>query len=328
VQQTEKAGARLLEVSNVAKDLTSIKTLVIAELVLMGTAAAANADDLPARPQGSGPLVVCADPCDSPASMRDSDPPGYDVGIIRAIARVAGSRIEYVWADTGCEVGSRGLRNSIVRIKCNLFVGLGVSRDSIAEMKEKHLAFTRPYMSQAFVLVETGSGAGKSRLSDFGDAKIGLAMSTPADAYLFDGGYKRSIFVRDRLIFKALDAGEIDVALVWSSALAYAIKDLPTARFRVVSDYVPEAGLRWNVAIAVPEGDIALKQLLDAAIADLVASGEIKRIVESYEVPFILRSADTGDVAVKYADRFPSRLWRASAGVVILAATALWSCRR
>jgi polar amino acid transport system substrate-binding protein len=165
-------------------------------------------------------------------------------------------------------------------------MGLGVSKDTVAEMKEKHLVFTRPYMSEGFVLVEKKEDLGKTKLADFKGAKIGVSMSTPADAYLIDNGYNRSIFFRDRMIFKALDSGEIDVGLVWSPAVAYIRKDFSKAKFQVVSDYEPEAGLRWNVAIAVPESEAEVKRLLDRAIDELLRNGEIKRIVESYGVPF------------------------------------------
>jgi ABC-type amino acid transport substrate-binding protein len=257
----------------------------VAMLIWISAASWALADE-PVGGPGDAPLVVCADAYSFPASMKDLDPPGYDIEIIRAIAKRAGFRVEYVWADTGTRGGlGRALRSSIAQKKCNLFIGLGISSETVDEIKEKHLIFTHPYMSEGYVLIEKGNAAGKAKLSDFRDEKIGVAMSTPADAYLFDNGYKRSIFVRDRLILKALNTGEIDVALVWSPALAYARKDFSSVPFQV-SNQMPEVGLRWNVSIAVPEGDIALKELLDKAINELVHDGEIKRIVESYGVPF------------------------------------------
>jgi len=262
-----------------------INKFVIAMLIWIGAASWVLADE-PVGGPVNAPLVVCADAYSFPASMKDLDPPGYDVEIIRAIAKLAGFQVEYVWADTGTRGGlGRALRGSIVQKKCNLFIGLGMSSETVEEMKEKHLVFTQPYMSEGYVLIEKGSAAGKTKLSDFRDVKIGVAMSTPADAYLFDNGYKRSIFVRDRLIFKALDAGEINVALVWSPALAYARKDFSSIPFQV-SNQMPEAGLRWNVSMAVPEGDTALKELLDKAINELLRNGETRRIVESYGVPF------------------------------------------
>ena len=257
----------------------------IAGLIWISTASWALADEAVGGP-GAAPLVVCADAYSFPASMKDLEPPGYDIEIIRAIAKLAGLRVEYVWADTGTRGGlGRALRSSIVQKKCNLFIGLGMSSETVDEMKEKHLAFTQPYMSQGYVLVENENAGGKTKLSDFRDVKIGVAMSTPADAYLFDNGYKRSIFVRDRQIFKALESGEIGVALVWSPALAYVRKDFSRMPFHV-SSQVPEASLRWNVSIATPEDDAKLKELLDKAINKLLENGEIKRIVESYGVPF------------------------------------------
>ena len=257
----------------------------IAVLIWISTASWALADEAVGGP-GAAPLVVCADAYSFPASMKDSDPPGYDVEIIRAVAKLAAVPVEYVWPDTGTRGGlGRALRNSILQKKCNLFIGLGMSSETVEEMKEKHLTFTQPYMSEGYVLIEKGNAVGNTRLSDFREVKIGVAMSTPADAYLFDNGYKRSIFVRDRLIFRALDTGEINVALVWSRALAYARKDFSSIPFQV-SNQVPESGLRWNVSMAVPEGNTALKELLDKAINELLQNGEIKRIVESYGVPF------------------------------------------
>jgi ABC-type amino acid transport substrate-binding protein len=145
-------------------------------------------------------------------------------------------------------------------------------------------------MSAAFVLVDRGSHQDntqdKAELSDFKNVKIGVSMSSPADAFLFDHGYDRSVLPRERQVLKALDAGDVELALVWSPALAYARKDYSNAKIHVVSKYEPEAALRWNMAMAVPEADAKLKQSVDDAIGELLKSGEIKRIVESYGVPF------------------------------------------
>ena len=250
-------------------------------------AAPAFADDAPDRPK-TGSLVACVDPYNFPASLKDKEPPGYDVEIMRAVARQMGSQLEYFWSDTGTRGGlGRALRTSILQKKCGLFVGLGVNNDSVDELKEKHLVFTVPYLSQAFVLVDHGTGnEGKTQLADFKNVKIGVSMASPADGYLFDNGFERSVFNGERSVLKALDAGTVEAALVWSPALAYAKRDYPNAKFHVVANSEPESSLRWNLAIAVPEGDTALKQSLDNAIAELLKNGEIKRIVESYGVPF------------------------------------------
>jgi polar amino acid transport system substrate-binding protein len=245
-------------------------------------------EDALGRARANGALAVCADPYDFPASMKDADPPGYDIEILRTIAKRAGLRLEYVFADTGTRGGlGRALNTSIAQKKCSLFTGLAIGTDSVEEMREKHLVFTRPYMSLGFVLVVQGTAEGKAKIADFKGIKVGVAMTSPADAYLFDNHFERSLYFRDRMILKALNTGEINAALLWSPDLAYVSKDFPDGvKFHSVAGYEPEPALRWNAAIAVPEREAALRQFLDAEIGELLKSGEIKRIVESYGVPF------------------------------------------
>jgi polar amino acid transport system substrate-binding protein len=241
-----------------------------------------------ARAKTSGVLNVCVDAYNFPASVKDADPPGYDIEILRTIAKRANLQLDYVYADTGTRGGlGRALRSSISQKKCSLFMGLGVGPDSVEEMQEKHLVFTRPYMSLGFVLVVQGPAEGKTKISDFKGFKLGVAMSTPADAYLIDNNFDRSLFFRDRILLKALNAGEINAALVWSSDLAYVQRDFPNGvKFHPVAGYLPEPTLRWDMAIAVPAGDPGLKQFLDDQIGELLKSGEIQKIVESYGIPF------------------------------------------
>ena len=247
-------------------------------------------DSAIARAKTSGVLNVCVDAYDFPASVKDADPPGYDIEILRAIAKRTKLQLDYVYPDTGTRGGlGRALRTSISQQKCSLFMGLGVGSDSAEEMQEKHLMFTRPYMSLGFVLVVQGTAKeDKTKISDFKDVKLGVAMSTPADAYLFDNHFDRSLFFRDRTLLKAMNVGEVNAALVWSSDLAYVQRDFPNGvKFHPVAGYQPEPTLRWDIAIAVPAGDTGLKQFLDDQIGELLKSGEVQKIVESYGVPFL-----------------------------------------
>lgn len=268
--------------------LLMIAACAVSLMCRMGTSAFAQ-DSATATAKTSGILNVCVDAYNFPASVKDADPPGYDIEILRTIAKRARLQLDYVYPDTGTRGGlGRALRNSISQQKCSLFMGLGVGPDSAEEMQEKHLMFTRPYMSLGFVLVVQGPAEGKTKIGDFKGMKLGVAMSTPADAYLFDNHFDRSLFFRDRTLFKALNAGEINAALVWSSDLAYVQRDFPNrVKFHLVAGYLPEPTLRWDMAIAVPTDDPSLKQFLDDQIGELLKSGEIQKIVESYGVPFL-----------------------------------------
>ncbi|HXX11251.1 MAG TPA: transporter substrate-binding domain-containing protein, partial [Burkholderiales bacterium] len=80
--------------------------------------------------------------------------------------------------------------------------------------------------------------------------------------------------------------GEIDAAMLWSGAVSQARLEHPEAEFAVVKGYVPVPELRWNSAWAVKAKETELKQFIDEAFGQMLQSGEIKRIVERYGMPF------------------------------------------
>lgn len=260
---------------------------LVAVVLMSGALAAAQDKDALSRARDKGLLTACVDPYNFPFSANDSDPPGFDVEIVRAVAKRGGMRANYFWADTGTRGGlGRALRQSIVAKKCDLFMGIAIGEDSAEELKEKNLVLTRPYLGLGYILVVDESLPGVARLVDLKNVKIGVPMSTPVDAYLFDNGYERGLYLRNRDIIKAIVQGEVHAGMVWSPALAQGRVDFPDGKFRAVPGYTPEAGLRWNMAVAVPRSEAAMKQFLDDSIGEMLKSGELQKIVERYGFPF------------------------------------------
>jgi|TARA_B100000315_G_C14323418_1_gene471863 ABC-type amino acid transport substrate-binding protein len=141
-------------------------------------------------------------------------------------------------------------------------------------------------MGLGFILVVRGAAVGATQLADLRDVKIGVPMSTPVDGYLFDNGYDRELYLGNRRVMKGIAEGEVDAALVWSPNLAVAKQEFPDVDFGVVPGYVPEADLRWNVAMVLPKDRSDLKRFVDDSIDEMVANGEVKRIVEKYGAPY------------------------------------------
>jgi len=50
--------------------------------------------------------------------------------------------------------------------------------------------------------------------------------------------------------------------------------------------YVPIPEMRWDSAWVVKRKEIDFKKFIDDAFAEMLKSGEIKRIVERYGMPF------------------------------------------
>ena len=239
------------------------------------------------RSKAKGKLVACADPYSFPSAAQNTDPPGYDVEIIREIAKLGGMRLEMVWADTGTRGGtSRAFRNSILRKRCDVFLGMSDSGDD--DMLMGQLAFTKPYLGMGYVLVVQGKAADKKALAELKEAniKVGVPMSTPIDDYLFTRDIPRSLYLDNRRIMQAMANGEIDASMVWATAISVARREYPDAKFHMVEGYVPEADQRWNLNFVVRKQDQTLMKFIDDSVAKLLENGKMKQIVESYSVPF------------------------------------------
>lgn len=239
------------------------------------------------RSKAKGRLLACADPYSFPSAAQNTDPPGYDIEIMREIAKRGGMRLEMVWADTGTRGGtSRAFRNSILKKRCDVFLGMSDSGDD--DMLMGQLAFTKPYLGMGYVLVVQGKAADKKTLNEIKDAniKVGVPMSTPIDDYLFTHDIPRSLYLDNRRIMQAMANGEIDASLVWGTAISVARREFPDAKFHMVEGYVPEADQRWNLNFIVRKQDQSLMKFIDDAVAELLANGKMKQILENYNVPF------------------------------------------
>lgn len=277
------------------KSLFSIKSLCLGIVlgVVGGTVHAADADDaldssdVLVRSQAKGMLTACADPYDFPYSLQNSDPPGFDVEIMRQVAKRGGMRLDLFWINTASRGGtSRAFRNSILSKKCDVFLGLSDNGDD--DMLMHRMVFTKPYIGMGYVLVTQGKAAGLKSMEEVRDAglKIGVSMSTPMDDYLFTKQIPRELYADNRRIMGGLTKGEVDAGLMWSTALGVARMEFPKAQFKMVDGYVPGEGARFNGAWAVRKEDKSLIKFINEGIDELLANGRIKEIVESYGVPF------------------------------------------
>ncbi len=239
------------------------------------------------RSKAKGKLLACADPYSFPSTAQNTDPPGYDIEIMREIAKRGGMRLEMVWADTGTRGGtSRAFRNSILKKRCDVFLGMSDGGDD--DMLMGQLAFTKPYLGMGYVLVVQGKAADKKSLSELKNAniKVGVPMSTPIDDYLFSHDIPRSLYLDSRRIMQGMANGEIDASLVWGTAISIARREFPDAKFHMVEGYVPEADQRWNLNFVVRKKDESLMKFIDDSVGELLANGKMKQILENYNVPF------------------------------------------
>ena len=239
------------------------------------------------RAKAKGKIVACADPYGYPYANQNMNPPGFDVEIMEALAARGGMRMEMYWADTGTRGGmSRALRRSIMRGRCDVFMGVSDSGDEDQLMGK--LTFTKPYLGLGYVLVTQGDALGKKTIEELHEAgiKIGVPMSTPIDNELFEKKIGRELYLDNRRIMRGLSEGEVDAAVVWATAMAVARREVKGFDVKMVDGYVPPDGHRWNLSYMIMKRDKSLLKFLNEGIEELLANGTVKEKVERYGVPF------------------------------------------
>jgi ABC-type amino acid transport substrate-binding protein len=239
------------------------------------------------RAKQRGLLTACADPFEFPHAQESGDPPGFDVELMRAIAKRGGMRLSMVWVNTASRGGtSRAFRQSILARKCDVFLGLSDNGDD--DMLMNKLVFTKAYLGTGYVLVTQGKAAQRRSLEEFkeGEMRVGVSMSTPMDDYLFMNKIPRELYLGSKRMMDALSKGDIDAAMVFSTQLGMVPVDYPKASFRMVDGYQPIEGLRYNAAWVVRKEEKPLLRFINEGIDELLSSGKVKDIVERYGVPF------------------------------------------
>lgn len=241
------------------------------------------------RDKSKGVIFGCAYPYTFPSAEVNADPPGYDVEIFRELAKRGGMRVEMHWVYVRSRASvQRAFRESILAKRCDVFLNLGESGEEDDGMGMNRMAFTKPHLSQAYVLAVQGAAEGMKSIDEVHKAgiKIGVNMSTPADSWLFDEGIPRAIYFGEERMMKALVDGEIDAALLWTPSFGAAKRNFPKAGFHLVNSYQPLPEHRYNTRFGVRKEDQSLLKFLNEGIDELTVNGTIKRIVESYNVPY------------------------------------------
>ena len=243
--------------------------------------------DVLERAKAKGKLVACADPFSFPYAQQNMDPPGFDVEIAREIAKRGGMQLEMYWADTSSHGGmSKALRRSMMKGRCDVFTGVSDSGDDDILMGK--LVFSDPYIGLGYVLVVQDKAKNMKTIDELKAAniKIGVSMSTPIDAYMFDHGIPRELYFGNRRIMEGMVKGEVDAAMLWATAISVGKREHRDAKFAMVDGYVPIEGQRWNLKYLMRKRDKSLIKFINEGIRELLDNGKMKQIIESYDVPF------------------------------------------
>ena len=262
---------------------------------------------------GQNPIRVCADPDNLPVSNTQGE--GFENKLAVLVARELGRPLAYVWSPH-----SESVREALDERRCDLVIGVPLQLGGVET--------TRPYYWSSYVLVSRADrGLDITSLKDkrLRQLKIGVAaigedaMYTPPAHALAQSGLADNLIGyridgdradRNGEIVAAVARGDIDIGAQWGPLAGYFAQRSPTPltmtmigdtdEFSARKTHFELLGLQYEIAMAVREGDDALRDALDEVIAR--RKSEIKSLLTSFGVPLI-EPEQLSSAAAPAADR-------------------------
>jgi polar amino acid transport system substrate-binding protein len=223
--------------------------------------------------QRAKPLVVCAVPASMPRTGRAADgtPQGLDVAVARLVGKALGRPVEFHWcASAGCSW------NCLPERRCDVVAG-----QPYGSGLRRGVAWSVPYAGAQFGLVVARDARGVRSLDDLRGKRVGLVSGTVA---LSEKDHAVVRFKTREEALEGFKTAALDAAFVDADFAAWYLHDRPALALRLVPGFVPRE--RWNMALAVRDGDAALLVEINRALAQLAASGDIRKVYDDHGVPF------------------------------------------
>lgn len=256
----------------------------------LGSDAGARGDDN----KGSIELVdakvlrVCADPNNLPFSNEKGE--GFENKIAQYLAKKINKELAYVFYP-----GATGfVRNTLNAHLCDVILGIPQGNDLVQP--------TNPYYRTTYAIV-TRAGSDLEGLTTLDDPRlkskqhrIGLVANTPPGNILAKEGLMSAVkpyplMVDTRFdsssvtMIRDLEAGEIDVALLWGPIAGYYVKHAKTKLNLAPIQETAGTRMAFRVAFGVRHSDQIWKRDLNQFISQ--NKSELEKILIDYGVPLI-----------------------------------------
>jgi mxaJ protein len=239
-------------------------------------------------------LTACADPNNLPFSNKAGE--GFENKLAEMIASDLHAKLDYVWW-----AQRRGyVRNTLNERKCDFWPGIGSNVEMVAT--------TRPYYRSTYMFVSRESAGLKGLTLDdprLKTLKIGVELvgddssnTPPAHAlssrgvianvhgYMLYGDYSKPNPPAE--VVRAVERGDVDVALVWGPLAGYVAAKSPVPlRLDPVTPWM--ADMQWpmqfDISVGVQKDDQKLLKQIDEVLAK--RSGDIRQLLADYHVPVV-----------------------------------------
>lgn len=232
-------------------------------------------------------LSLVLDHDNAPYSLQGPPSSGLELDVARLIATHLDAELDVEWTDTL----KHGLLSFLIEEDehVQLAVGVPVEIKTIEDevrVGDKVL-YSLPYASTRYVLVSRKSFADLPNFKAVGRDYVGVERASVASSRLWDEGFLlEGMDSQDRLL-RAVAAGEIPYAVLWSNAGWMIAKDPHLNEVLKVQNADPGVdGLAWNLSVAVRRGQSHLLPRINAAIQSLNKADAFRPLFSRYGIPF------------------------------------------
>jgi mxaJ protein len=239
-------------------------------------------------------LTACADPNNLPFSNRAGR--GFENKLATLIASDLHAQLKYIWW-----AQRRGyVRNTLNERSCDFWPGIASNVEMVAT--------SRPYYRSSYIFVSREAANLKGLTLDDPRLKalrIGVQMvgndasnTPPAHAlaargvignvrgYMLYGDYREPNPPAE--VMKAVERGDVDVALVWGPLAGYFAARSPVPlRLEPVTPWFADQQwpMQFDVSVGVQKDNQKLLHEIDRVLAH--RSGDIRRLLDSFHVPVV-----------------------------------------
>ena len=175
-------------------------------------------------------IRLCADPSNLPFSSQNTQEPGFEVEIARAIAEALGAELSVHWFPTAREILAFG---QLYEGRCDLFMGLPLTERFAGD--KPRLIFSIPYYVMRQVVVSSSLGAFRS-LDELKSRLVGVQAMTIGDHMVYERGYNRKVYLSPEATFDGLGRGEVDAVVLESPLAGWFVKKNPGFRATEIND--------------------------------------------------------------------------------------------
>jgi mxaJ protein len=239
-------------------------------------------------------LTACADPNNLPFSNRAGE--GFENKLAEMIAADLHAKLDYVWW-----AQRRGyVRNTLNETKCDFWPGIGSNVEMVAT--------SRPYYRSTYMFVTrqadrlNGLTLDDPRLKrlrigvqmvgdDFSNAPPAHALSRRGivdnvRGYMLYGDYSKPNPPAE--IVRAVERGDVDVALVWGPLAGYfADRSRVPLQLEPVTPWMADMQwpMRFDISVGVQKDNQKLLKQIDGVLAH--RSADIRKLLAAYKVPVV-----------------------------------------